>query len=154
IEGVDPAEYTDALPHLLKVIDRSGGRTSDDCNLLASKITDTLRGRYGFTPDLLIDINPYLRQLIRDVHEAIVALHSDPEPVIEPIRALSAEAQELEQPAKSRRRKVSKLPETPAVIDPSGGHDCMVVAICSQKGGVGKTTLAAHLAVRAGMTGH
>jgi chromosome partitioning protein len=64
--------------------------------------------------------------------------HEEPPPVVAAARAVPAPV---------------PVPETRTPVDPRVFADTRVIVVASQKGGSGKTTVAAHLAVRAGMVG-
>jgi chromosome partitioning protein len=79
-----------------------------------------------------------------------------------PSRPVAAEAAD-ENPALPTDDKVERLVGRlsggkAAASPPAESHgpylDTRVIAVCSQKGGAGKTTIAAHLAIQAGLAGH
>jgi hypothetical protein len=69
IPGVDPEHYEKSLPSFIKAVEDVGGKPGDDIRTIASKIVGALRDRYGFTPDRLANMKPYLLQFIKDVQD-------------------------------------------------------------------------------------
>jgi chromosome partitioning protein len=241
-KSVVPEDYQEALPLLLKVMADVGVKPEDDGRAMAARIIDALRDRYGFSTDLLSEINPYLEQFVHDIHTGVVQVDTEAEgavsvghviaeedaanaeddaaeasaeilpsaesesvpagePVaeavheIEPVAATdsitgedpaaealnevdpppSTDGVAAQEPAAEALNEITPLPSTrrrtiresaaevldeiapPPRTDRKAASEpgqMYVIAVSSQKGGSGKTTIAAHLAVQAGAAGH
>jgi chromosome partitioning protein len=77
--GAVPDDYHEALPLLLKVMALVGVKPEEDSHATAARLIDALRDRYGFTTDLLSEINPYLEQFVHDIHAGVVRLDAEAE---------------------------------------------------------------------------
>jgi chromosome partitioning protein len=166
-QAFDAEYYRNSLSLFTEALVEGGGGPQDDVRTIAAKVIRSLREGHGITADHLAEMRPYLVQFVRDVRDGVVRFDAarellprtgdeapaEPEAVLNEVAALRESDEETAVGPGAAWPEAGPLLGSGGVTvgEPAGGSPQMrIIAVVSQKGGVGKTTIAAHLAVRAG----